>query len=162
MSETFQQPKAGRFGTDLPDAGDASIGQLMSEITADLSTLVRQEVELAVVPGKRFLAYRSRTRAADDGRPLHAEDGFLRSVAPGEVELVVAQGSGIVEAAGGAVDGGELLLASTTVAGTPTAKDVQRTERTWRASGDELEVELSMAAVGEPMTAHLRATLRRR
>jgi hypothetical protein len=35
---------AGEYGTDL---SDASIGSLLSEITADLSSLVRQEVELA-------------------------------------------------------------------------------------------------------------------
>jgi hypothetical protein len=39
-----QTPAAGQFGTDT---GDASVGQLLSEITADLSALMRKEVELA-------------------------------------------------------------------------------------------------------------------
>ena len=39
--------EAGHFGTDLPDPGEVSIGQLMGEIAADLSNLVRKEVELA-------------------------------------------------------------------------------------------------------------------
>jgi hypothetical protein len=37
-------PTSGRLGTDT---GDASVGQLMSEIASDLSTLMRQEIELA-------------------------------------------------------------------------------------------------------------------
>jgi hypothetical protein len=38
------EPVAGQHGTDL---SDTSIGELMGEIAADLSSLMRQEVELA-------------------------------------------------------------------------------------------------------------------
>ena len=74
------------------------------------------------VPGKPLLAYRSATRASDDGRTLHGESGFWRVVGPDDggatrVELVVAQGSGIVEAAEGMVDATgdatDVVLAST-------------------------------------------------
>jgi len=34
-------------------------------------------------------------------------------------------------------------------------------ERQWRLAGDTLTYEVSMAAVGQPMTLHLRATLER-
>ncbi|HKC26519.1 MAG TPA: phage holin family protein [Jatrophihabitans sp.] len=38
---------AGAASDSLRDAGDASVGQLLSEISQDLSTLMRQEVQLA-------------------------------------------------------------------------------------------------------------------
>jgi hypothetical protein len=45
MSETERTLNhSGQFGTDT---SDASLGELFSEITTDLSTLIRQEIELA-------------------------------------------------------------------------------------------------------------------
>lgn len=48
-------------GTEFPsrhsaDAGDASIGQLISEVSSDLSTLMRQELELAKAEVKAEVA----------------------------------------------------------------------------------------------------------
>jgi uncharacterized protein YceH (UPF0502 family) len=120
-----------------------------------------EEIELRAVPGKAMLAYRSATRA-EDGRALHGESGFLRLVGEGLVELIVAQGSGIVEVAEGLLDGAEVLMSSSVVTGSPTAKDVTATERRYRVEGDTLSYELSMAAVGQPLLPHLRATLSRR
>lgn len=126
-----------------------------------------EEIELRPVPGKPMLAYRSATRAADDGRTLHGETGFLRVVGTPDrqsaaVELVIAQGGGLVEIAEGVVDDGELVVTSTHVVGTSTAKEVTATERRYRVDRDTLEYELSMAAVGEPIQPHLRAHLKRR
>jgi uncharacterized protein YceH (UPF0502 family) len=120
-----------------------------------------EQIELHPVPGKPLLAYRSATRATDDGRALHGESGFFRAVGGGAVELVVAQGAGLVEIAEGIVDGAELVLESTVVSGTTTAKEVTATERRYRVAGDTLTYELSMAAVGQPLLPHLRAELRR-
>jgi len=120
-----------------------------------------EQIEFRPVPGKPMLAYRSATRARDDGRTLHGESGFLRVVGDGLVELVVAQGSGIVEAADGVVDGDELALSSTAVVGTGTAKEVTAVERRYRVAGDTLTYDLAMAAVGQPLQHHLRATLTR-
>lgn len=124
-----------------------------------------ERLEVVPVPGKPRLAWRVTTRAADDGRGLHAESGFLRLTEDGEVELVLALGSGVVEVSTGLVEADgealELVLSSDTVAGTPTAKSVTATERTYRVRGDTLVYEIAMAAVGHPLTPHLTATLTR-
>src|SRR5690348_822674 len=72
--------------------------------------------------GKPFLAYSQRTRAADDGRPLHAETGYLRAVARGGIEAVLSHPTGIAEVLTGSLDGQIVRLASSSVVRTPTAK----------------------------------------
>ena len=47
--------------------------------------------------GKPFLVYTQKTKAVADGRPLHAETGYLRVPQPGRVELVLAHPNGITE-----------------------------------------------------------------
>ena len=124
-----------------------------------------EEIDLVPVPGKPLLAYRSVTRHPESGLPMHAESGWLRPVGGDGVELVVAQGPGLVEVAEGLFEpfagGGELLLSSSLVAGTATAKEVTATERRYRVTGDRLQYDLAMAAVGVPLTHHLRAWLKR-
>ena len=120
-----------------------------------------EEIELRPVRGKPMLAYRSSTSAADDGRALHGESGFLRVPDDGLVELIVAQGPGLVEIAEGLLEGGEMLLSSKLIGRSSTAKDVTATERRYRVDGDTLHYEVAMAAVGLPLTHHLRARLNR-
>jgi len=125
----------------------------------------QQTLSFAPVAGKPLVAYRSSTKADDDGRPLHAETGWLRAAGPDGVELVVAQGSGILEASEGVVEVAgsvcALMLASSVVAGASTSKSVTATEREYRVDGDQLTYRISMAAVGQPLRHHLAATLRR-
>ncbi len=119
--------------------------------------------------GKPFLAYTQRTRALDEhgeaGLPLHAEAGYLRVPAAGRAEWVLAQPSGIAEIQEGTLEHVEgavvLTFRSAQVALTSSAKSVTAVERTLRVEGDVLTYTLAMAAVGEGMTHHLRATLRR-
>ncbi|MBW0012071.1 peroxynitrite isomerase [Mycobacterium sp.] len=115
--------------------------------------------------GKPFLAYSQKTRAVADGKPLHAETGYLRVPQPGRVELVLAHPSGITEIEVGSYsvigDRIELELSSIAVAMTPTAKEVTALGRSLRVDGDELSYSLQMGAVGQPLQDHLAAVLRR-
>lgn len=111
--------------------------------------------------GKPVLLYSQRTRRPD-GFPLHAESGFVRPGAgAGDVEVVMAHPSGHVELSTGTFDGRVLDVASVEVRGTPTAKEVREVHRRFVVDGDTLTYDLAMAAVGQPLTHHLRATLRR-
>jgi hypothetical protein len=115
--------------------------------------------------GKPFLTYGQRTRAADDGRPMHAEVGFLRAPSPDRVELVLAHPTGITEIEEGTltVTGNtlELELATTAIGRSSSAKEVTALGRSIRVDGDELTYTVRMGAVGQPLQPHLSATLRR-
>ncbi len=116
--------------------------------------------------GKPFLVYGQKTRAVADGKPLHAETGYLRVPRPGQVELVLAHPSGITEIDVGTYsvtgDRIDLEMSTTTIGLTPTAKEVTGLSRSLRVEGDELSYTVRMGAVGEPLQDHLAAVLHRR
>ena len=119
-----------------------------------------EELVIATVPDRPLAHWRSTTRDASTGEPRHAESGFLR-VTPDGLELVVAHGFGIAETATGNFDGGVLSLRSNRVLGTATAKQVDQVERRYEFGGDTVKYTIAMAAVGVPLTHHLRAELHR-
>ena len=116
--------------------------------------------------GKPFLAYGHKTKALADGKPLHAEAGYLRVPQPGRVELIVAHPSGITEIEVGtySVTGDliEIEMSSASVALAPSAKEVTALGRSLRIEGDELSYSVRMGAVGQPFQDHLAAVLHRR
>ena len=116
--------------------------------------------------GKPFLTYRQRTTAGDDGRPLHAETGFVRVPAPDRVEWVLAHPNGITEIEEGtlSVSGTsiEMEMKATAIGLTASAKNVAALGRSIRVEGDELTYTLRMGAVGQPVQHHLSATLHRK
>jgi THAP4-like, heme-binding beta-barrel domain len=118
--------------------------------------------------GKPFLAYMQKTKAPADGKPLHAETGYLRVPQPGHVELVLAHPSGITEIEVGtySVTGDliEVELETSPVGAiglSPTAKEVTALGRSLRIDGDELSYTVRMGAVGQPLQDHLAAVLHR-
>jgi THAP4-like, heme-binding beta-barrel domain len=116
--------------------------------------------------GKPFLVYSQRTRAGDDGRPLHAETGYLRVPSPDRVELVLAHPTGITEIQEGTVSAAgatlQLEMTATAIGRASSAKEVTALSRSIRVDGDELTYTLRLGAVGQPLQHHLAATLRRR
>ncbi len=114
--------------------------------------------------GKPFLTYAQRT-AGPDGQPLHAETGYVRVPAPGRIELVVAQPTGITEIDEGtvSVDGAviDIVVDATAIGLTSSAKDVTALSRSFHLDGDDLAYTVRMAAVGRPLQHHLAAVLRR-
>ena len=116
--------------------------------------------------GKPFLVYSQRTRAGDDGRPLHAETGYLRVPSPDRVELVLAHPTGITEIQEGTLSAAgstlELEMSATAIGRTSSAKEVTALSRSIRVDGDELTYTLRLGAVGQPLQHHLAATLHRK
>ena|ERR1700761_8325986 len=116
--------------------------------------------------GKPFLIYTQKTKAVTDGKPLHAETGYLRVPQPGDVELVLAHPSGITEIEVGkySVTGGliDIELATSAIGLAPTAKEVSALGRTFRLDGDQLSYAVQMGAVGQPLQDHLAAVLHRK
>ena len=152
--------------------GDASshplgflIGRWKGEGTGGYPTIEAfaygEEVSFAQPPGKPFLSYTQRTWALDDGRPMHAERGYLRCPDGTHVELLVAHPTGHVEVAEGEHDGATIRLATTGVARSASAKEVTALEREITVEGDVLRYRLGMAAVGRALTTHLTAVLQR-
>jgi hypothetical protein len=116
--------------------------------------------------GKPFLAYTQATTHGVTGLPAHAEMGYWRCFptaggGPGHVEVVLSHPSGISEVLEGTVDGTTLDLHTTSVIGTTTAKDVTALTRRFQLEGEVLRYDVAMAAVGQPLTHHLHADLRR-
>lgn len=116
--------------------------------------------------GKPFLVYGQKTKAATDGKPLHAETGYLRVPQPGHVELVLAHPSGITEIEVGTYTASdniiELELTASSIGLAPTAKEVSALGRSFRIDGDELSYSLRMGAVKQPLQHHLSAVLHRK
>ncbi|OBK49537.1 peroxynitrite isomerase [Mycobacterium sp. 1081908.1] len=115
--------------------------------------------------GKPFLAYGQKTKAVADGRPLHAETGYLRVPRPGAVEMILAHPNGITEIETGTftvTDGRiEVELSSSAIGLAPSAKEVTALGRSVRIDGDELSYTLRMGGVGQPLQDHLVAVLHR-
>jgi len=124
-----------------------------------------EEVEI-VWPGRHFLAYVQRTRHPGTDAPMHAEVGYVRPIAEGGIEFVLAHPTGVVEVEEGRVrvEGPERLvveLSSTSVATTATATRVRALRRTFVLEGDTLRYDLWMSHGATVDGHHLRATLER-
>ena len=116
--------------------------------------------------GKAYLHYDQRTWRKDDSgaeMPSHWESGFWRVLADGEVEFVVAQGSGQVEVSRGrliAADEGFILVLRSSLLGND--KRVIETRREFVLRGGSLRVEMKMQTTAVAvLSMHVQAELRR-
>ena len=131
-----------------------------------------QEVAFSYIPGKPFLQYVSRSWLIDEQgekvRPLATESGYWRPGAlladgrPGiELEVVLAHPTGITEIWLGELSGGKIELRTDAVARTATAKEYSAGQRLYGLVKGDLYWTFDMAAMGQPMTNHLAAQLKR-
>jgi THAP4-like, heme-binding beta-barrel domain len=120
--------------------------------------------------GRPFLAYESRSWLIEnDGtaiRPAAREVGWWRPVlrdgtATDELEVLLSTPTGIMELYVGRVDGLKVELATDAVVRTVTAKEVSAGQRLYGIVEGALLYAQEMAAMGQPMTAHLSARLPR-
>jgi hypothetical protein len=121
--------------------------------------------------GKPFLAYTQVTTHAGTNQPAHTEAGYWRcfpgdSGVPAHIEVVLSHPSGITEILEGSLradvdDQVTIDLTTSSVSRTHTAKQVTALARQLTITGDVLRYSVSMAAVGQPLSHHLRAELRR-
>jgi hypothetical protein len=128
-----------------------------------------QEIEISH-DGRPFLSYRSRAWVLDGQsrpvRPAGRESGWWRPVVvdgepTGELEVLLATPTGIMELHVGRVTGHQVELATDAVLRTATAKEVTAGRRLYGIVDGALLYAQEMAAVGQPMTPHLSARLTR-
>ncbi|MQA97264.1 MAG: DUF1794 domain-containing protein [Streptosporangiales bacterium] len=115
--------------------------------------------------GKPFLSYTSRTWLLDDegglGRPLGTETGFWRPQPGGAIEVMLAHPTGVVEIYLGEIQGHRIEMSTDVVARTETAKEVTGGHRLYGLVGEDLAYAYDLAAMGQPLQAHLSAQLKR-
>ncbi|MEB8324678.1 FABP family protein [Dietzia kunjamensis] len=113
--------------------------------------------------GKPFLHYVQRTWSPT-GSPMHTETGYLRVPGDGTAEFVLAQPTGQTELCEGTLvaEADALVLEfDSRVHNSASAKQVDTTHRRYETVGDRIITTFAMAAVGQPLTHHLRSELRR-
>lgn len=125
-----------------------------------------QHVEFGYVEGKPYLEYASRSWMIEldgsIGRQLAREVGFWRPQPDGEVEVVLAHPTGIVEIWIGEVKGRRAELRTDAVARTATSKPYAAGHRLYGISpAGSLGYVFEMAAMGQEMGPHLAAELQR-
>jgi len=125
----------------------------------------RQQVTFAH-DGRPFLAYESRAWLVDtdgnDIRPAFRESGFWRPGAgPDDVEVVTSSITGLTLQFVGAAGDQRWEIATTSIVGTPTAKQVAGERRLYAISGDTLAYATELALTGDDYAPHLNATLQR-
>ncbi len=133
-----------------------------------------QELTFAT-DGRPFLSYWSRTWLLDEAgervRPLATEAGFWRPRPDNRVELLLAHPTGYAEVwvgdvtVTGIVDavitGARVELQTDVVARTESAKEYTGGTRLYGLVEGDLLYRYDMAAVGQPLSAHLSARLKK-
>ena len=122
--------------------------------------------ELIVSHDERaHLRWESRTWILDEKgekvRPAGTELGFWRPGGEGHAELLLTHPTGYVEMYYGTVEPGRIELHTDGVIRSPQAKEYTAATRMYGLVNSNLMWVMDMAAVGQPMTSHLSAELKR-
>jgi hypothetical protein len=88
------------------------------------------------------------------------ETGFWRPQPDGELEVLLVHPTGITEIYLGQVTGTKIEMATDAVVRTATAKEVTAGRRLYGLVGPDLAYAYDMAAVGQPLQAHVSAQLK--
>ena len=94
-------------------------------------------------------------------RPSGTELGFWRPGGEGEAELLLVHPTGIVEMYYGTVEPGRIELQTDGVIRSPHAKEYAAAKRMYGLVKSNLMWVMDMSAMGQPMTSHLSAELKR-
>ena len=133
-----------------------------------------QEVSFST-DGRPFLSYWSRTWLLDEQgnqiKPLAMETGFWRPQPNNQVEVVLAHPTGyaevwvgditVTEIVDATITGARAELRTDVIARTVTAKEYSAGHRLFGLVQGDLLWAYDMAAVGQPLTAHVSARLKR-
>ncbi|WP_026214642.1 FABP family protein [Nonomuraea coxensis] len=123
-----------------------------------------QEIEFGH-NGKPFLTYVSRTWLLDqDGnrvRPLATESGYWRAQPDRQLEVVLAHPTGVVEIYLGEVVFHKIELRTDVVARTASAKEYTAGHRLYGLVNGNLMWAYEMAAMGQPLSDHMSAELKK-
>lgn len=116
--------------------------------------------------GRPFLRHQAKAWLLDaDGnvlRPAAWETGWWRPGANGRLELLLSHATGVLEVFYGHVDQRRWEFTTDSVLPTDTAKQVSAARRSYALRDDDaLDYAESREMVGEPMTPHVSAELRR-
>lgn len=119
--------------------------------------------------GRPFLSWESRTWLLDEAgtkvRPLASEFGFWRPLEAQpdgtNVELLLTHPTGYVEMYAGHAEPAKVELRTDGVMRSPLAKDYSAAHRLYGLVNSNLMWVMDMAAMGEPLTSHVSAELKR-
>lgn len=117
--------------------------------------------------GRGFLEWQSRSwlldsRTGETIRPAAIELGFWRPSEDGrEVELMLVHPTGILELYYGQMEPAKIELRTDGVMRSPEAKEYNAATRLYGLVDGDLMYTMDMAAVEQPLTSHLSATLKR-
>lgn len=115
--------------------------------------------------GRPFLEWHSHTWLLDEEgskvRPLATELGIWRPVEGGEVELLLAHPTGVIEMYYGTASPARIELRTDSVVRSPRAKEYNAGSRLYGLVSSDLMWAMDMAAVGQPLQSHASAQLKR-
>lgn len=124
-----------------------------------------QEIEVSH-DGRGFLRWESKAWILDSEngqmvRPAAVESGFWRPQADGTTELLLVHPTGILEMYYGTMEPARVTLTTDAVIRSPLAKEYTAATRMYGLVESQLMWAMDMAAVGQELTSHLSATLKR-